>query len=404
MHAAQFLETCDHRIDEQRHRSMKPPSKRLVADDGTSVELPLDVVWEVLLRVPARALCRGRAVCRSWRSLLSDPSFIKAYASRRPGLVLALAADGDRVDMVELLSGHVVQRIDVPAEDVGAPHVSPGPLYLFRAKNGVVRVIDPETRAFSILPFDDLDKYPRGYYYYYDTGVCYTLGESKVLRVVTRPDYKGRRVEQDCHVFTLGDDHCERPRWRRRPSPPVCVRFNLGVYGVVIQGVVYFLAMQYHPSSEEWRSSTSDINHVASFDLNTEEWKPATLPGPPSIDTSDGDCSMTLATLNGSLVVAHCDRDHPDVDLWFAEDLEKGVWVRQPSTNVQVRYPSAFVDEDFKLLKKLEDGRLVYSDPVSWDLERSDFRCQTSILIQKPMKLKMCRSLELVVLSVYMND
>ncbi|XP_020168213.1 putative F-box protein At1g47790 [Aegilops tauschii subsp. strangulata] len=278
---------------------MEPASKRLNADAVVSVEMPPDVVWEVLLRVPARALCRGRAVCRSWRSLLSDPGFIKAYASRRPGLILALAANGDRVDMVDLLSGDVVQRIDVPVEDVSAPHGYPGPPYLFRSKNNVIRVIDPETCAFSTLPSDDLDKGPR-WRCDYETWACYTVGvaasagKRKVLCVVTRRDCKSWLVEQYCHVFTLGDDRYGR--WRRRPSPPARVWFDSRIHDVVIQGVVYFLADQYDPNSPD-----PDMNHVASFDLNTEEWRPATLPGPPSIDTSDEDCIMILATLNGSL-------------------------------------------------------------------------------------------------------
>ena len=62
--------------------------------------------------------------------------------------------------------------------------------------------------------------------------------------------------------------------------------------------------------------------------------------------------------------MAHNDGDHPDVDLWLAEDLEKGVWAKQPSTDYG--YPPAFVDGHLKLLKKLEDGRVVYSAPVSW--------------------------------------
>ncbi|CAN6245007.1 unnamed protein product [Urochloa humidicola] len=42
-------------------------------------DLPPDAVYEILQRVPAKSLCRLRAVCRSWRSLLSDPGFAAAH-------------------------------------------------------------------------------------------------------------------------------------------------------------------------------------------------------------------------------------------------------------------------------------------------------------------------------------
>jgi hypothetical protein len=69
-------------------------SKPLAAPEGRTMPalaasnagvLPADAVYEILLRVPAKDLCRFRAVCRPWRSLLSDPHFIAAHAAHHPG-------------------------------------------------------------------------------------------------------------------------------------------------------------------------------------------------------------------------------------------------------------------------------------------------------------------------------
>ncbi|KAF8704118.1 hypothetical protein HU200_031609 [Digitaria exilis] len=50
---------------------------------GIGTLLHRDALYEILLRVPAKPLCRFRAVCRSWRSLLSAPSsFVAAHAAR----------------------------------------------------------------------------------------------------------------------------------------------------------------------------------------------------------------------------------------------------------------------------------------------------------------------------------
>ncbi|KAL6843201.1 hypothetical protein ACP4OV_026914 [Aristida adscensionis] len=75
--------------------------------------LPPDALFEVLLRLPARDLCRLRAVCRTWRALTSDRHFAAAHRSRHADPLFAVASrDGDArgVDVVDL-SGRVLRRI-----------------------------------------------------------------------------------------------------------------------------------------------------------------------------------------------------------------------------------------------------------------------------------------------------
>nr|CAB3456002.1 unnamed protein product [Digitaria exilis] len=80
--------------------------------------LPLDAVYEILLCLPAKLLCRLRAVCRPWRALLSDPQFALAHAARHPEPLIALAVapyagnkgDGVIVDIMDL-SGQIVKRV-----------------------------------------------------------------------------------------------------------------------------------------------------------------------------------------------------------------------------------------------------------------------------------------------------
>jgi len=55
-------------------------SKKKKHDRGVS--LPEDIVFDVLARVPAKALCRFRCVCKAWRALISDPAFVAVQRSR----------------------------------------------------------------------------------------------------------------------------------------------------------------------------------------------------------------------------------------------------------------------------------------------------------------------------------
>jgi len=73
------------------------------------------VLWQILLRFPATELCRLRAVCRSWRSITSDPAFIAAHKARhRETLVVGSipAAHGLDVLLIDL-QGKVLKRIHV---------------------------------------------------------------------------------------------------------------------------------------------------------------------------------------------------------------------------------------------------------------------------------------------------
>jgi hypothetical protein len=54
-----------------------------------SVDLPEEtVVWEILVRLPAKSLLRCLAVCRSWYTLTSAPNFLVAHHKHQPSLPL----------------------------------------------------------------------------------------------------------------------------------------------------------------------------------------------------------------------------------------------------------------------------------------------------------------------------
>ncbi|KAK1611997.1 hypothetical protein QYE76_035670 [Lolium multiflorum] len=314
---------------------MESASKRakVSAAETTGVALPPDMVEEILMRVPARSLYRLREVCRSWRSVVSEPSFVKAHAALHPPFILTLDGAGHHIEMVDL-SGNAVKQIDVPAAvEEGMLPAQPGPLYLFRTINcNRVRVVDPDAGAISALPVDDLDP-PVGQWMGHWPQPCYTLfrdfstGHRKVLRIAT---LDGPRIEQLCHVLTLdgGNDGKQR-RWRPAPSPPVCITTDPGVAGVIVQRFVCFLPDKIYPNFIADQcprdARTADLRKsVALFDLKTKEWRPATIRGPSAIDTGTGKCRVKLVKLSNMLVMMHYDSMRPIVDLWFAVDLEAG--------------------------------------------------------------------------------
>ncbi|XP_072150042.1 F-box/kelch-repeat protein At3g06240-like [Setaria viridis] len=78
-----------------------------------------EALYEILLRLPAKDLCRLRAVCQTWRSLLSDPRFTAAHGARHPLIVTGYDTSLSHTehpnediicDIVDL-SGRVVKRV-----------------------------------------------------------------------------------------------------------------------------------------------------------------------------------------------------------------------------------------------------------------------------------------------------
>ncbi|KAL6638941.1 hypothetical protein ACP70R_022671 [Stipagrostis hirtigluma subsp. patula] len=331
-------------------------------------ELHSDMMREVLLCLPARPLCRLRTVCRAWRSIISDPAFVAAHASRHPGplVVVGVIAGkfGGMVDLVMMdMSGNIRKR--VPA---GGWHLEETGMRTHGHLAGIaldgrclrVRVVDMESGAVSLVPdriqvgraSDPRSPAMSGVHLFGRAA----SGEHKLLRISSN----GR--DQFCHVLTLGGSGAD---WTERPAPPVPVFPGHGS-AVVVDGIAFFLV---EPSSSSWdaRHDFDEPDGIASFDLATEQWSSTILRGPVSSCTEDtaehtrGYASpFQLTSLNGRLVVIHGNRDSCSLDLWFREanSDEDGrvLWSRRYT----MRYDSeeemcrAFVEP----LWELDDGRL----------------------------------------------
>jgi hypothetical protein len=133
--------------------------------------------------------------------------------------------------------------------------------------------------------------------------------------------------------------------------------------------VVYFLPHRTYPSFDVIHVENNlgiGTNCVMAFDLETEEWRPTMLPGPPARSMTDMECELKLANLNGNLaMLCHSFdfRGHHKVaiDVWFATDLEKGVWVKEHSIRLRfLMFKTCMFVPDIQLLTVLDDGRVLF--------------------------------------------
>ncbi|KAL6639512.1 hypothetical protein ACP70R_023242 [Stipagrostis hirtigluma subsp. patula] len=192
-----------------------------LAASSTGV-LPEDAVFEILLRLLANDLCRLRAVCRPWRSLLSDRHFIAAHAARHPLIVAGYGRghSGHSIlcDILDL-SRQVVKRVR-PASDeedrVVCTHLDL--ICTVKGNSRWFRLINPANGTVYETPEELPQGYDENYFCVSRNTIAFgqvaSTGEYKVLTVHDEPLFEGNL----CQVLTL--DGSIHARWRVKKASP----------------------------------------------------------------------------------------------------------------------------------------------------------------------------------------
>ena len=333
----------------KRRRSSAPPPVVATSNDGV---LPLDLLYDVLLRLPAETLCRFRAVCRSWRSLLSHPDFIAA--ARNPGPLIALGitdyySSRYEVSVLDMDSGDTVTRVNIAANDLtyGEAHsISPDGVGCILGPQHRIRLLDLPNGSVFLLP----DRAPpRGHKLIWCTvgGAASTL-EHKVLAITTFV----RHEPFVCKILTLG---LSNGGWRDIGSPPWALTGGV----TVINGVAYFLSRYHYAKSKE----SYVYRQIMAFDFNKEAWRSTSNPlrGPANCHRI-----ISLADLDSHLVACHADH-LVSIQLWFLMDSDRSLWFKRYTINmpchqtVQTHQPQMCYTNEYlqKPLAVLDDGRIV---------------------------------------------
>ncbi|CAL5083810.1 unnamed protein product [Urochloa decumbens] len=310
----------------------------LVRDERATLHggvLPADVMYEILLRLPAKALCRLRLVCRSWRSITSDPRFAREHLPRHP-LFAARHGLWCQIHVVNM-SGEIVRQIG-SFEGLKLFDLSMQPDLICVAdtaygSNGKAHVLNPATGAIDVLP---------------DVSMGTPKSRCILGHVPSTREYKVLRIDnfyrQPCQIITLGGGGDQT--WRAKRSPPIRVLTGFR-FVAVVNGVAYFLSDHFYAGVEP--------DSIALFDLVTEEWRPTTLQGPVTTNLSFV-CDpkmmyLQLAKLNGCLAMAFHDSQHCLLDLWFLTDVDRGLWDKRysipctPRWELQAPYPLVVLDD-----------------------------------------------------------
>ncbi|TVU05967.1 hypothetical protein EJB05_49153, partial [Eragrostis curvula] len=239
---------------------MEESNPAAAAGGHDAVALPLDVVFDILVRLPAKEICRLRAVCRPWSSLTSDPVFVEAHAARHPPstplIVASFHGAGDHVHVMDLLSGRVLKRVPVANGQTLVRSFSRLDLVCVADRNGsCCSVLNPATGDVSRLPETPPEEHyppaaPEGHSWIrgpvrseFTIGRVESTGEYKVLRLSCQ-DFKHDDDDDDVKhqisssVLTLNKASAGQSGWRSTGRPNFLVDMDKCA---VVGGAAYLL-------------------------------------------------------------------------------------------------------------------------------------------------------------------
>ncbi|KAI3443978.1 hypothetical protein Pfo_000643, partial [Paulownia fortunei] len=253
-------------------------------------DVPSDVLCEILGRVPAECLFRFRTVCKAWRRIIDDPSFIKSHTNNQLSSTTLLIRNSTgslySLSLDALIYADGQQKIDVNHVKTlirrGVPRLPALPVV---SCNGLILIShyninkiwviwNPLTRECHELPKLDTDLCLMGRGLGYD----YAADDYKVVRIDKK--YHHGKFVHKTFVYSLKLD-C----WRMIKSCP-CDSPRRS-HGVFLNGALHWIS---------W-------DMIIALDLGTEDY--SQLPLPPVSTRAGEPFEMHLDALGGCLVLSY---------------------------------------------------------------------------------------------------
>ncbi|KAJ9536590.1 hypothetical protein OSB04_un000239 [Centaurea solstitialis] len=306
-----------------------------------------ELTMDILSRLPVKTIFHCKLVCKKWRNLVSDSSFVNLHLSRSPtGLIIHHTDQGTFkwVEIVDNVDHHHLHE-DYPRSHslYMSPVYQHYLMYQTGSVNGLICVCpysrktnhddayicNPVTREFVILPrqrfwIEGLLEVIYGF------GVSSLTGEYKVVRAyqakgVQNGHKPARPSVLEAEVYTLGTGH-----WRSLCHVPVTYRLN------TFQGFdfdVPFLNNRCH-----WIVSDYEDAHdkICTFDLDKETFQ--LLPSPPPPVKENRFHGQSLAILKGCL--CKLDTYDSEVAIWVMKEYGiNNSWHKQVVISRTIQWP-----------------------------------------------------------------
>ncbi|XP_043721159.1 F-box protein CPR1-like [Telopea speciosissima] len=301
------------------------------------MNLPEDIILDILSRLPVKSLLRFRSVCKPWCALITDPYFVQMHLSR------SLAINTNLILILRKYPKFFYVDLDVcqqeAAVELDCPFKSPKGYLIFASSNGLVCMFDddgvvcdsqkykvyhtflwnPSTETHKKLPFTPIEvpvnarfAYVAGYGFGYDP----TTDDYKVIRVIRfyNAGDNGYYLIPEVKVYSLSTNS-----WRRIEDIPFLdTQHRLGVF---VNSAFHWIAV----------CKTGQMGlGIVSIDVKDDVCREVPLP-----DSVDDKFYMVIGVLGGKLSML-CNFTRVCVELWLMKDYGvKDSWEKQFSIEQQ---------------------------------------------------------------------
>ncbi|CAG7879369.1 unnamed protein product [Brassica rapa] len=359
-----------------------------VATQGIMASVPMDIVNDVFLRLPASTLVRCRVLSKPWFSLIDSSDFLASHLKR--------TLETEEHLMILLQSHRLLRTVylDGPDKlsDVDHPLQTGNLTKVFGSVNGVIgltnspvvlALFNPSTRTIHRLPIEPIDFSERSItreYVFYGLGYDSVSDDYKVVRMVQskHKGYEGYPLQMEGYplqmegypvetkVFSLKSNSWKRIHLRFEPQIPFMFLYYHVLYrrgnGVLASNSLHWV-LPGNPLA---------LSKIIRFDLATDDL--SVLSGPLEL------CHevMNLGVLDGCLCLI-CHDYHNirngHVDVWILREYggswSKFITVPKPETVVSFKFvrPLIYSKDRSKILLEINSGTLMWFDLVDKSFE-----------------------------------
>ncbi|KAG2328195.1 hypothetical protein Bca52824_010923 [Brassica carinata] len=301
------------------HQSILTRSSNLTNTEEYSEPIPVDLIIEIVSRLPEKSVARCRCVSKFWASILSRQEFTETFLARslaRPQLFSSFPHLSQNTDENSYVTANY--HMNLPCERIYTVRHISGLVYIreHRILNGskhvlVWKICNPITGQCFTLP----EVKPHKGYSWILTFFGYDPIEKQVKVLTITWEHEGDNViSNEHHVLTLETD---KVSWRRiecgAPHSP-------SHDGVCISGVLYYKASE---------KAFSNASMIVCFDVRSEKYNfirvresssGAVHPTTTLINYNSKLASLTTPTMS------YFDEDGISFDMWVLQDPRKEEW------------------------------------------------------------------------------
>lgn len=322
----------------------------------------MEVITELLTRLPVKSLLRFRCVSKRWCALIDGQDFVKAHLYR--------SLNNEKL----ILGGTITLRFLDPDDfaDINGtkwldtPFKKPCFTWLWGSCNGLlllqrdddICLLNPSTKKFVNLPYfpveysdcDDDDYLEKENY-----GLGYDLinDDYKVVKIVEFRDEGGEWVGSKTRVYSLKSNS-----WGRIRDFPYCLPENRPMWGAFVGGALHTNVLK-------------NLELIVGFDLSREDY--FLVPLPECFDKEVG--SLHVMVLGGCLCLLG-GYTHHRTDVWVMKEYRvKESWTKlftiapptvEPYLSV---VPLVYSGDGSEVLLNHDNKRLIW-----YDLKRGTVR------------------------------